>query len=127
MFKKNGEQYCTTKSAFQSWIVFFQRYTSMVSVPFLLGFYLTIIANRWWQQYLTIPWPDRLTLAMSMYVGRSNDQSAKQLRYVLNRRCLLMLVLLFRHISETVRERFPTYQDLVQYGMKTFCCSVAYQ
>lgn len=44
---------------FEQYVSFFAKYTSMISMPFLLGFYLTIIAGRWWQQYLTIPWPDR--------------------------------------------------------------------
>lgn len=39
--------------------VFFQTYVDLLSVPFLLGFYVTTVAGRWWQQYLTIPWPDK--------------------------------------------------------------------
>lgn len=88
----------------------------MISLPFLLGFYLTIVAARWWQQYLVIPWPDRLMLALSMYIGRPKDEEGKRLRAVLMRRSLLMLVLIFRHISDAVRQRFPTFQDVVEFG-----------
>lgn len=40
---------------------FFKKYTHALSVPFLLGFYVTTVAERWWMQYLTVPWPDRYT------------------------------------------------------------------
>lgn len=88
----------------------------MISLPFLLGFYLTIVAQRWWQQYLVIPWPDRLMMTLNMYIGRPKDEKGKRLRRVLMRRSLLMLVLLFRHISDSVRHRFLTYQHLVEFG-----------
>ena len=51
-----------------------------------------------------------------MYVGGARDNRSRLLRRVLMRRCLLMLVLLFRHISEAVLERFPTIDHLVQFG-----------
>ena len=35
---------------FESSQVFFKTYTKMISLPFLLGFYVTIVAGRWWQQ-----------------------------------------------------------------------------
>ena len=49
---------------------------------------------------------------------RAGQENARVLRRVLMRRCLLMLVLLFRHISESVHDRFPELDDLVQYGQK---------
>lgn len=62
-------------------------------------------------------------MALSLYCTGSDDsvesrENAKLLRRVLMRRCLLMLVLLFRHISESVHNRFPELQDLVDFGIK---------
>lgn len=65
-------------------------------------------------------------MALSLYCTGSDDsaesrENAKLLRRVLMRRCLLMLVLLFRHISESVHNRFPELQDLVDFGInRTF-------
>ncbi len=61
-------------------------------------------------------------MALSLYCTGSDDsvesrENAKLLRRVLMRRCLLMLVLLFRHISESVHNRFPELQDLVDFGI----------
>ncbi len=33
-------------------------------ITFLLGFYVSLVARRWWDQYKLLPWPD--TLAMNL-------------------------------------------------------------
>jgi hypothetical protein len=35
---------------FQNSQKFFENYTKLISLPFLLGFYVTIVAGRWWKQ-----------------------------------------------------------------------------
>lgn len=112
---------------------FFKKYTDNLSVPFLLGFYITTVAGRWWQQYLTIPWPDRcktnkckpfydypyietrLMLTIQMYIV-GDSEKIKLIRRGLLRRTLLMLILLLRSISSRVRRRYPTLQSLVKAG-----------
>ena len=34
-------------------------------MSFVLGFYVTIVVNRWWEQYLAMPWPDPLAVFVS--------------------------------------------------------------
>lgn len=34
-------------------------------ITFLLGFYVSIVAKRWWDQYRLLPWPDNLALTLS--------------------------------------------------------------
>ncbi|XP_032790943.1 bestrophin-2 [Daphnia magna] len=106
------------KRAFHESQTFFDNYTKLISLPFLLGFYVTIVAGRWWQQYMTIPWPDKLMLTLQMYVP-GKDERSRIIRRVLLRRALLMLTLLLRSISRAVRRRFPTLQDLVKNGIMT--------
>ena len=53
------EKSMTFCRAFEKVVIYARQYMDLVSLPFLLGFYITVVANRWWQQYLTIPWPDR--------------------------------------------------------------------
>ena len=31
-------------------------------MTFVLGFYVTLIVGRWWDQYKMLPWPDSLAL-----------------------------------------------------------------
>lgn len=31
----------------------------------MLGFYVSIVMTRWWNQYTTIPWPDSIAVFVS--------------------------------------------------------------
>ena len=37
-------------------------------VTFLTGFYVTQVVNRWWNQFMALPWPDRLALKMANFI-----------------------------------------------------------
>ena len=34
-------------------------------LSFLLGFYVSLVAKRWWDQYRLLPWPDDLAMQIS--------------------------------------------------------------
>lgn len=34
-------------------------------MSFVLGFYVTLVVKRWWEQYRLLPWPDTLALFVS--------------------------------------------------------------
>ena len=38
-------------------------------LTFLLGFYVSLVAKRWWDQYRLLPWPDNLAMNLT---GESN-------------------------------------------------------
>lgn len=33
------------------------------------GFYVTLVVNRWWNQFVNLPWPDRLMFHISRYMN----------------------------------------------------------
>ena len=35
---------------------------SSIPMTFVLGFYVTLIVGRWWDQYKMLPWPDSLAI-----------------------------------------------------------------
>ena len=37
-------------------------------ITFLTGFYVTQVVNRWWKQFMTLPWPDRLALKVANFI-----------------------------------------------------------
>jgi len=45
-----------------------QIYTNLIPVSFVLGFYVAVVVSRWWNQYLSIPWPDSLALYVSTLI-----------------------------------------------------------
>lgn len=36
-----------------------------IPMSFVLGFYVTLVVRRWWEQYRLLPWPDTLALFVS--------------------------------------------------------------
>lgn len=41
------------------------RYGDLIPISFVLGFYVSIVMTRWWNQYITIPFPDPLAVFVS--------------------------------------------------------------
>lgn len=45
--------------AFEKISIYCEAFTNMVPLTFVLGFYVSIVVSRWWQQFMQIPWPDK--------------------------------------------------------------------
>ncbi|XP_006513890.1 bestrophin-3 isoform X2 [Mus musculus] len=82
------------------------------------GFYVTLVVNRWWNQFVNLPWPDRLMLLISSSVHGS-DQHGRLLRRTLMRYVNLTSLLIFRSVSTAVYKRFPTMDHVVEAGFMT--------
>jgi len=61
------------------WIIFYSRvfesisdycetYSDLIPLSFVLGFYISIIMQRWWDQYCSIPWPDPIAVYVSSHI-----------------------------------------------------------
>lgn len=44
---------------------YFGAQSESIPMSFVLGFYVTLIVKRWWDQYKLLPWPDTLALFIS--------------------------------------------------------------
>ena len=55
------------KIRFSKVVTYFDASLSTFSrdLTFLLGFYVSLVAKRWWDQYRLLPWPDNLAIALS--------------------------------------------------------------
>ncbi|XP_057381066.1 bestrophin-2-like [Daphnia carinata] len=106
------------KRLFEELVRYFERYLEMISLPFILGFYVATVAARWWQQYMALPWPDRLILTVAAYIGGTDSESRK-LKKTLVRHCNLMAVLLIRSLSTSASNRKKTLEDAVKSGFMT--------
>ena len=80
------------------------------------GFYVTLVVSRWWGQFESVPWPDRLSALVAGHV-RGTDETARLTRRTLMRYANLSGVLIYRSVSTAVYKRFPTMEHLVQAGM----------
>ncbi|XP_068098175.1 bestrophin-4 [Hyperolius riggenbachi] len=113
-FGLNAEQ----KKLFEKVVVYCNRYTDLIPISFVLGFYVTLIINRWWAQYTNIPLPDQLMCVVSSNV-HGGDERGRLLRRTLIRYANLSSVLILRSVSIRVLKRFPTMEHIVEAGFMT--------
>lgn len=45
-----------------------RKYRDMIPLSFVLGFYVSLVMTRWWDQYRTIPFPDNLAILVGAIV-----------------------------------------------------------
>lgn len=44
---------------------YFGAQSESIPMSFVLGFYVSLVVKRWWEQYKLLPWPDTLALFIS--------------------------------------------------------------
>ncbi len=49
---------------FEMLCVYANRFSSLIPITFLTGFYVSQVVTRWWDQFMSLPWPDRLALKL---------------------------------------------------------------
>ena len=52
------------RQTFELFCIFCDRFSTLIPITFLTGFYVTQVVNRWWDQFMSLPWPDRLALKL---------------------------------------------------------------
>ncbi|KOX76000.1 Bestrophin-2 [Melipona quadrifasciata] len=103
------------KRDFEQIVIYCDNFINLIPLSFVLGFYVSYVAQRWWQQYQAIPWPDKVMHLIALYVT-GNDEYARMLRRAMMRYLNLSLILVLRSISSAVKKRFPTLDHVVDSG-----------
>ncbi|XP_075433962.1 bestrophin-2-like [Ascaphus truei] len=98
---------------FEKVSIYCNHYSNLIPVSFVLGFYITLIVNRWWNQYQSIPRPDSLMCVISTTV-HGTDEQGRLYRRTLMRYCSLSALLILRSVSTAVFKRFPTMDHVVE-------------
>lgn len=103
-----------------------------VPLSFVLGFYVSLVVKRWWEQYRLLPWPDTLALFVSAAIqghrtnndsganlssSHNKDETGRLMRRNIMRYMVLAYVITLQKISLRVKRRFPTWQHLVDAGL----------
>ena len=89
------------QAEFAALVVYFSKNLSPVGrdLAFLLGFYVKQIMSRWWDQYRSLPWPDKLPLLTHALVNYETEKSMKFAKTI-NRYAMLSYILCLRRISK---------------------------
>ncbi|OCT83891.1 bestrophin-4 [Xenopus laevis] len=103
---------------FEKLALYCNNYAELIPVSFVLGFYVTLVVSRWWGQYESVPWPDRLMCLVSSNV-HGTDERGRMFRRTLMRYANLTGLLILRSVSTAVYMRFPTLQHVVNAGFMT--------
>ncbi|XP_066517239.1 bestrophin-2 isoform X2 [Hoplias malabaricus] len=106
------------KRYFEKLSIYCNHYASLIPMSFVLGFYVTLIVNRWWNQYTSIPLPDSIMCVLSGGV-QCGDERGRLLRRTLMRYTSLAALLILRSVSTAVFKRFPTMDHVVEAGFMT--------
>ncbi|XP_064540214.1 bestrophin-4 [Drosophila montana] len=104
------------KRTFENIVEYCRSYGALIPLSFVLGFYVAIIVERWWSQYITVPWPDPLAVYVSALV-RGQDEHGRLMRRTIMRYVCLSLTMVLTMISPGIKRRFPTYDYFVETGL----------
>ncbi|GLH15310.1 Bestrophin homolog, partial [Gryllus bimaculatus] len=95
-----------------------ETFNDLIPLSFVLGFYVSIVMTRWWNQYVSIPWPDPIAVFVSSNI-HGQDERGRVMRRTIMRYVCLCLTMVFSMISPRVKKRFPTLDHFVEAGLLT--------
>jgi hypothetical protein len=44
------------------------RFSSKIPITFMVGFYVANVVSRYWDQFISLPWPDRIAFKLVGYL-----------------------------------------------------------
>ena len=56
------------RQMFELLCVYANRFLNLIPITFLVGFYVSQVVSRWWDQFMSLPWPDYLALKLVNFV-----------------------------------------------------------
>ncbi|CAG9138183.1 unnamed protein product [Plutella xylostella] len=95
---------------------YFGAQSESIPMSFVLGFYVSLVVKRWWEQYKLLPWPDTLALFISAGIPGA-DETGRLMRRNIVRYMILAYVITLQRVSLRVKRRFPTWQHVVDSGL----------
>lgn len=104
------------KKIFEAIVAYCNEYSDLIPLSFVLGFYVSIVMTRWWNQYMVIPWPDSIAVFVSATI-HGNDERGRLMRRTIVRYVCVCLTLVLANVSPRVKKRFPTLEHFVDSGL----------
>ncbi|XP_015514851.1 bestrophin-4 isoform X1 [Neodiprion pinetum] len=104
------------KGHFKAVVEYCKAYSDKIPLSFVLGFYVSIVMTRWWNQYMIIPWPDSIAVFVSATI-HGQDERGRLMRRTIVRYVCVCLTLVLTNISPRVKKRFPTLEHFVDAGL----------
>ncbi|CAJ0563253.1 unnamed protein product, partial [Mesorhabditis spiculigera] len=104
------------KEYFTGWINWCEIGSQYIPLSFLLGFFVSVIVARWWEQFNWISWPDKMMMMVAACLpGREN----LAVREAIARWSSLQAAIAWSGISVRTLKRFPTERHYVDANLMT--------
>ena len=70
----------TRRETFEALRLYCSNNLSNIPLTFMLGFYVSLVVDRWWKQYQLLPWPDSFGIMVTGSGGqhRGTDRALFQ-------------------------------------------------
>ncbi len=114
--KWNNTDLFSAQQIFENLCIYCGKFGEQIPITFVLGFYVTLVVNRWWDQFESIPWPDSASLWVSTCI-QGHDERGRLMRRTIVRYLNLGFILCLRLTCLPVKKRFPTLEHLVEAGI----------
>ena len=56
------------RQGFELFCVFSRRASNSLPITFLIGLYVSAVVERWWSQFMALPWPDQLAMKLVAFI-----------------------------------------------------------
>ena len=53
-----------SRQMFEIICIYCGRFSNLIPITFLIGFYVNQVVSRWWDQFMSLPWPDQLAIKL---------------------------------------------------------------
>lgn len=79
---------------FKALVTYFKRYSDAVPLSFVLGFFVTNVMTRWWDQFKAIPWPYTMAVYVSSNITGYDEVGRAMRRTIMRYVCEFLEILL---------------------------------
>ena len=56
------------RQGFEIFCIYAGRFSNLIPISFLTGFYVNQVVNRWWDEFMSLPWPDKIAFRLVSYI-----------------------------------------------------------
>jgi hypothetical protein len=57
-----------TREWFEILCIYADRFSGLIPISFLTGFYVTQVVTRWWDQFMSLPWPEKIAYKLAAFI-----------------------------------------------------------
>ncbi|CAI2354394.1 unnamed protein product [Caenorhabditis sp. 36 PRJEB53466] len=104
------------KEYFTGWIMWCEIGAQYIPLSFLLGFFVSVIVARWWEQFNWISWPDKMMIMVSACLPGNENIAVRQ---TIARWSSLQAAIAWSGVSVRTLKRFPTERHMVAAKLMT--------